>query len=219
MKLFEQIIEATVAGDLDQCSSLARQVIEQGINPLEAIEKGYNRGMEIVGDKFARMEYYLPELMVCADAMKAALDVLKPHLGKDQESGAKGTVVLGTIQGDLHDLGKNIVRTMLLASGFTVLDLGSDVPVRQFIDKAIDGNADIIAASAILTTTMAYMPDLSSLLNEVGKREKFRIMVGGAPVTPDYAIEAGADGYGENAAEAVKTAKRLMQEKSKGGVK
>lgn len=219
MKLLEQIIEATIAGDLDQCSSLARQVIEQGIDPLEAIEKGYNRGMEIVGDKFASMEYYLPELMVCADAMKAALDVLKPHLGKDQESGLQGTVVLGTIQGDLHDLGKNIVRTMLLASGFTVLDLGNDVPVRQFIDRAIDGNADIIAASAILTTTMAYMPDLSSLLKEVGKRESFRIMVGGAPVTPDYAVEAGADGYGENAAEAVKTAKRLMQEKSKGGVK
>ena len=219
MKLFEQIIEATIAGDLDQCSSLARQVIDQGINPLEAIEKGYNRGMEIVGDKFARMEYYLPELMVCADAMKAALDVLKPHLGKDQEGGVQGTVVLGTIQGDLHDLGKNIVKTMLLASGFTVLDLGNDVHVRQFIDKAIDGNADIIAASAILTTTMAYMPDLSSLLNEVGKRERFRIMVGGAPVTPDYAVEAGADGYGENAAEAVKTAKRLMREKSKGGVK
>lgn len=219
MKLFEKIIEATVAGDLDQCSSLARQVIDQGINPLEAIENGYNRGMEIVGDKFARMEYYLPELMVCADAMKAALDVLKPHLGKDQGGGVLGTVVLGTIQGDLHDLGKNIVKTMLLASGFTVLDLGNDVHVRQFIDKAIDGNADIIAASAILTTTMAYMPDLASLLNEVGKREKFRIMVGGAPVTPDYAVEAGADGYGENAAEAVKTAKRLMQEMSKGGVK
>ena len=219
MKLFEQIIEATVAGDLNQCSSLARQAIEQGIDPLEAIEKGYNRGMEIVGDKFARMEYYLPELMVCADAMKAALDVLKPHLGKDREGSVQGTVVLGTIQGDLHDLGKNIVKTMLLASGFTVLDLGNDVHVRQFIDKAIDGNADIIAASAILTTTMAYMPDLSSLLKEVGKRESFRIMVGGAPVTPDYAVEAGADGYGENAAEAVKVAKNLMREKNKGGVK
>ncbi|MBA7693326.1 Methionine synthase [subsurface metagenome] len=219
MELFEQIIEATVEGDLEKCKALALQVLDQGVNPFEAIQEGYSKGMHIVGEKFSRMEYYLPELMLCADAMKAALDVLKPRLGKGRDSGTQGTVVLGTIQGDLHDLGKNIVKTMLQAAGFDVHDLGCDVPVRKYIEKAQELNADIIAASAILTTTMAYMPDLAGLLSELGEREKFRIMVGGAPVTPEYAVEAGADGYGENAAEAVEVAKRLMREKNDGGPK
>ena len=219
MELFEKIIEATVAGDVEQCASLARQSIDQGIDPLEVIQKGYSRGMEFVGDKFEKMEIFLPELMMCGDAMKAAMEVLKPHLGKALGSSAQGTVVLGTIQGDLHDLGKNIVRTMLEASNFTVHDLGCDVPVRQFIEKAEEVKADIIAASAILTTTMAYMPDISGFLTETNTRERFKIIVGGGPVTPEYAEEIGADGYGENAGEAVRVAKRLMQEKNEGGAR
>ncbi len=217
MKLFEKIIEAVAAGDAEQCTSLAGQAIDQGIDPFEVIQQGFSRGMEFVGDKFEKMEIFLPELMMCGDAMKAAMDVLKPHLRKGIDSSTRGTVVLGTIQGDLHDLGKNIVRTMLEASSFTVHDLGCDVPVRQFIEKAEEVQADIIAASAILTTTMAYMPDIAGLLGETNARERFKIIVGGGPVTPDYAKEAGADGYGENAAEAVKVARRLMQEND-GGV-
>jgi corrinoid protein of di/trimethylamine methyltransferase len=207
-------VEATIEGDEEQCVALAQQVLDQGLDPFEAIQEGFTKGMLIVGEKFARMEYYLPELMGCADAMEAALKVLEPHLGQNQERGIQGTIVLGTIQGDLHDLGKNIVKTMLQATGFTVYDLGCDVAVRQFVEKAEEVNADIIAASAILTTTMAYMPDLVDLLSEMGIRDKFKIMVGGAPVTPEFAEEAGVDGYGENAAEAVNVAKRLMQEKS-----
>jgi corrinoid protein of di/trimethylamine methyltransferase len=214
MNLLEQIVEATVEGDQERCVALAQQVLDQGLEPFEAIQGGFTKGMLIVGEKFARMEYYLPELMRCADAMKAALNVLEPHLGKGQEGGTQGTIVLGTIQGDLHDLGKNIVKTMLQAAGFTVHDLGCDVSVRQFIEKAEEVNADIIAASAILTTTMAYMPDLIAFLKELGIREKFKVMVGGAPVTPEFAREAGADGYGENAAEAISVAKRLIQGKS-----
>jgi corrinoid protein of di/trimethylamine methyltransferase len=213
MNPFEQIVEATVAGDQERCVALARQALEQGVDPLQAIEQGYSKGMTIVGEKFARMEYYLPELMRCADAMKAAMDVLRPHLVNkaDGDTGAaRGTVVLGTIQGDLHDLGKNIVRTMLQAGGFTVHDLGCDVPVRSFIDKAEETGADLIAASAILTTTMAYMPDLVAILSEMGLRDRFRVMLGGAPVTPEYAKEAGADGYGENAAQAVDVARQLV---------
>ena len=217
MHLFDQIVEATVEGSQERCVSLAQQVLDQDIDPFEAIQEGFTKGMFIVGEKFARMEYYLPELILCADAMKAALEVLKPHLGQGQDSGIKGTIVLGTIQGDLHDLGKNIVKTMLQAAGFSVHDLGCDVPVRRFVDKAEEVNADIIAASAILTTTMAYMPDLAEFLSELGMRDKFRIMVGGAPVTAGFATEAGADGYGENAAEAVEVAKRLMQEKRERG--
>jgi corrinoid protein of di/trimethylamine methyltransferase len=216
MKIFEQIVEATVAGDQERCVALAQEVLASGADPLQAIEQGYTRGMTIVGEKFSRMEYYLPELIRCADAMKAAMDVLKPHLGKNQDSAVQGSVVIGTIQGDLHDLGKNIVNTMLQAAGLTVHDLGCDVRVRSYIDKAEELDADVIAASAILTTTMAYMPDLVNLLADMNLRDRFKVMVGGAPVTPDYAKEAGADGYGENAAEAVETAKNLVQSK-KGG--
>jgi corrinoid protein of di/trimethylamine methyltransferase len=217
MDLFEQIVEATVAGDQDRCVSLAQEVVSQGIDAFKAIEEGYSKGMSIVGEKFEQMEYFLPQLLTCADAMKAALEVLKPHMGEDLEGRTQGIVVLGTIQGDIHDLGKNIVKTMIQASGFVVHDLGCDVPVRQFIEKAEEVGADIIAASAILTTTMAHMPDLAGLLNEMGIRGDYIIMVGGAPVTPDYATRAGADGYGENASEAVEVAKRLMMEKRKGG--
>jgi len=219
MNLFEDIVEATVDGNQERCVALAQQVLDQDMDPFEAIQEGYTKGMLIVGDKFSRMEIYLPELMRRADAMKAALEVLKPHLGKHQNTGIQGTIVLGTIQGDLHDLGKNIVKTMLLAAGFTVHDLGCDVSVRQFVEKAEEVNADIIAASAILTTTMVYMPDLAEFLNEMGIRDKFNIMVGGAPVTPEFAAKAGFDGYGEDAAEAVKVAKRLMQEKTERGAK
>jgi len=177
MKLFEQIVEATVAGDEERCVALAQEVLAKGADPLQAIEQGYTKGMTIVGDKFARMEYYLPELIRCADAMKAAMDVLKPHLGKGQDGGVQGTVVIGTIQGDLHDLGKNIVKTMLQAAGFTVHDLGCDVQVRSFIDKAEELDVDVIAASAILTTTMAYMPDLVNLLSDMNLRDRFKVMV------------------------------------------
>ena len=215
MNVFEQIVEATVAGDKDRCVALAQQAVSQGIDAFQALQEGYTKGMSIVGDKFAAMEYFLPELLTCADAVKAALDVLRPHLGNSLKEGSLGTIVLGTIQGDIHDLGKNIVKTMLQASGFTVHDLGCNVSLRQFVEKATEVNADIIAASAILTTTMAYMPDLASLMKELGVKDKFLFIVGGAPVTPEFAIEAGADGYGKNAVEAVDMAKRLMQEKKK----
>jgi corrinoid protein of di/trimethylamine methyltransferase len=216
MDIFEKIVEATVAGDQERCVALAHEVLDSGADPLQSIEQGYTKGMTIVGEKFSRMEYYLPELIQCADAMKAAMEVLKPHLGKNQDSAVQGSVVIGTIQGDLHDLGKNIVKTMLQAAGLTVHDLGCDVQVRSFIDKAEELDADVIAASAILTTTMAYMPDLVNLLGDMSLRERFKVMVGGAPVTPEYAREAGADGYGENAAEAVEIAKALVHAK-KGG--
>jgi len=183
------------------------------MDPLKAVNEGFTKGMVIVGEKFARMEYYLPDLMRSAQAVNGAMEVLKPHLLQHEAGGTQGTVVLGTIQGDLHDVGKNIVRIMLRASGFTVHDLGVDVHVRRFIEEAEKVGADIIAASAILTTTMAYMPDLVELLTEMGVRDKYRIMLGGAPVTPDWAMKVGADGYGENATEAVEVAKRLMQEK------
>jgi 5-methyltetrahydrofolate--homocysteine methyltransferase len=216
MELFERIVVATVEGDEAKCVVLAQQVLDEGLDPVEAIENGYSKGMQIVGVKFAKMEYYLPDLMLSARAVNAAMDVLKPHLMERKDRGTQGTIVLGTIQGDLHDVGKNIVKIMLEASGFTVHDLGVDVSVRRFVEKAEEVDADIIAASAILTTTMAYMPDLTEFLVEMGVRDQYLVMLGGAPVTATWAVETGADGYGENATEAVEVAKRLMRVKKEG---
>ncbi|UCE56478.1 MAG: B12-binding domain-containing protein [Desulfobacterales bacterium] len=214
--LIEEIVEATVKYDDKRCVDLARQAMDQGMDPVKVIQDGYSRGMQIVGDKFATLEYCLPEVMLAADAMDAATEVLKPHLMKSHDHDSQGIIVLGVIQGDIHDLGKNIVKIMLRAAGFTVHDLGNDTPVRQFIEKAEAVGADIIAASAILTTTMSYMPDISTILNELGLRDKYMIMLGGAPVIADWAIEVGADGYGEDAVEAVEVAKNLMRKKRGG---
>jgi len=209
--LFERMAQAVIDGDREACVALAEKVVERGVDPFEAIEQGFTRGMSIVGDKFATLEYYLPDVMRCAAAVDAGMEVLQPYILEQGERESVGTVVLGTIKGDLHDLGKNIVGTMLRAAGFEIHDLGCDTPLRTFIDKAEEVDADIIGVSAILTTTMAYMPDLLSLLEELGQRERYLVMVGGAPVTPDYAEEIGADGYGETAADAVEMAKQLMR--------
>jgi len=209
--LFERMAQAVIDGDREACVALAEEVIKRDVDPFEAIEQGFTRGMTTVGDKFATLEYYLPDVMRCAAAVDAGMGVLQPYILKQGERESAGTVVLGTIKGDLHDLGKNIVGTMLRAAGFEVHDLGCDTPLRTFIDKAGEVDADIIGVSAILTTTMAYMPDLLSLLDELGQRGRYRVMVGGAPVTPEYAAEIGADGYGETAADAVEMAKQLMQ--------
>jgi len=212
------MVEATVEGDKEQCVALAQQALDQEVNPFQAIQEGYSRGMLIVGDKFERLEVYLPGVMLSANAMNAAVQILKPYLLQRDDRGSRGTIILGTIQGDIHDLGKNIVKIMLQAAGFTVHDLGYDVPVRQFVEKAQELEADIIAASAMLATTAAYMPDIAEILSELGLRDKYLIMLGGTPVTAEWATgEAGADGYGENAVEAVQVAKRLMQEKSRRG--
>ncbi|MGD2037229.1 MAG: corrinoid protein [Desulfobacterales bacterium] len=214
--LIEAIVDATVQYDESRCVALAQQAIDEGLDPFKVIQEGFSRGMQIVGDKFSTLEYCLPEVMMAADAMNAATEILKPRLLKSHEGDSQGIIVLGVMQGDIHDLGKNIVKIMLEASGFTVHDLGNDTPVHQFIEKAEEVGADIIAASAILTTTMSYMPDIAAMLSELGLREKYMLMLGGAPVIEQWALEIGADGYGEDAVEAVEVAKRLMQIKRGG---
>jgi 5-methyltetrahydrofolate--homocysteine methyltransferase len=214
--LIEAIVDATVQYDESRCVALARQAIDEGLDPFKVIHEGFSRGMQIVGEKFSTLEYCLPEVMMAADAMNAGTEILKPLLLKSHEGDSQGIIVLGVMQGDIHDLGKNIVKIMLEAAGFTVHDLGNDTPVRQFIEKAEEVSADIIAASAILTTTMSYMPDIPAMLSELGLREKYMLMLGGAPVIEQWALEIGADGYGEDAVEAVEVAKRLMQIKRGG---
>ena len=214
--ILEEIISATVDGDEEKTVTLARQAMADGMEPFEVIQNGYARGMEIVGEKFATLEYFLPEVMLSADAMTAAIEVLKPYLKNRGKQGSRGTIVIAKIQGDMHDLGKNIVKIMLEAAGFVVHDLGADVAVRDLIDNAAAVQADIIAASAILTTTMAHMPDINGILEELGIRDRYMIMLGGAPVIPQLAQVVGADGYGEDASEAVAVARRLMQKKRGG---
>ena len=214
--LIEAIVDATVQYDESRCVALARQAIDEGLDPFKVIHEGFSRGMQIVGEKFSTLEYCLPEVMMAADAMNAGTEILKPLLLKSHEGDSQGIIVLGVMQGDIHDLGKNIVKIMLEAAGFTVHDLGNDTPVRQFIEKAEEVSADIIAASAILTTTMSYMPDIPAMLSELDLREKYMLMLGGAPVIEQWALEIGADGYGEDAVEAVEVAKRLMQIKRGG---
>ena len=211
--IWEDIVTATVAGDASEAEALAALAMERGMDPFRVIQDGFARGMHIIGERFARLDCFLPEVIMAADAMNAAVAVLKPYLMQRPEAASEGTVVIATIQGDLHDLGKNIVKIMLRAANFTVHDLGADVPVTALIDKAEAVGADIIAASAILTTTMAHMPDIAGILTEMNLREKYKIMMGGAPVIADWALANGADGYGEDAAEAVTVAKRLMRRK------
>jgi 5-methyltetrahydrofolate--homocysteine methyltransferase len=183
--------------------------LEQGLDPLDCINEGLTKGIQRVGELFAEGECYLPELVLSANAMKVALSVLEPAMvgGKQREVVAK--VVMGTVQGDLHEIGKNLVATLLTANGFQVIDIGVDKSVSEFIKAIKENGATIVGASALLTTTMVEQKKLIGAIKEAGLREQVKVMVGGAPVNQDYAEEIGADGYAENAISAVNLAFRL----------
>jgi trimethylamine corrinoid protein len=206
-----EMTQAVVDGDQQRAAALAKQTSKYKLSPLEAIEEGFVKGLNIVGQKYQSGEFYLPELITSSEAMKKALETLEPQLKKE---GAKrdelGKVVIGAVEGDIHDIGYTIVATMLYVAGFEVIDVGRDAPVRTFIQTAQKENADIIAASALMTTTMAYMPELIKQLTELGIRDKFKVMVGGAPTSQRLCDKIGADGYGANAREAVAVAKELI---------
>ncbi len=205
------LAESVIDGDEDRAREFAKKAVDAGIDPLTAIKEGLMNGMKVVGDRFARLEIFLPEVLLAADAMKAALEILEPLIVKEErEKLTLGKVVIGTVQGDIHDIGKNIVAMLLKANGFEVYDLGRDVPIDEFINKAEEVGADIIAISTLLSTSMPYMEDVIRLLKDRGLREKYKVMVGGGPVTREFAEEIGADGYGDNAEEAVEVAKRLL---------
>ena len=210
--IFKEMEQAIIDGDEELCASLAQKAIDENVDPAEAIEKGYAKGMQILGDRFESGECFLPELLIAEDAMNVALEVLKPKIEETKTGKEKrGKVVIGTIQGDVHDIGKNIVKLFMGVAGFDMIDLGRDVPVRTFIETAKKENADIIATSALMTTTMIYMPELIKQLNEMGIRDMYKIMVGGAPVIEGWAEEIGSDGYGLTAKEAVQSAKELTK--------
>jgi len=212
--VFSAMRQSIIDGAPDTASSLAQQAIAAGTAPLEAIDKGYVPGMQDVGEQFARGQMFLPDMMASAEAMRSAMSILDPALRKlGAERPMAGTVVLGTTKGDIHEIGKILVGTLLTAHGFLVHDLGVDVAGEKFAAKARELNADIIGVSALLTTTMRNQKAVIDALEQSGLRSQVKVMVGGAPVTRRWADEIGADGYAPNAMSAVALARELMQQK------
>ncbi len=213
--LFLRMKSAIIEGKKQEAISLAQESVERNLDPSEVIEKGYIPGIQEVGNLWENGEYFLPELITSAECMKAAMDVLQPELAKrGMTASSVGKVVIGTIQGDIHDIGKNLVASMLAANGFEVFDLGVDVKLEDFVDKAVEEEADFICLSALLTTTMAEQKKLIELLKERKLYGRFNVMVGGAPTNRRWADEIGADGYAENAMAAVSEAKNLLKKET-----
>jgi corrinoid protein of di/trimethylamine methyltransferase len=209
-EMYQKFAQVVIDGEPEDAEALAREALEQGLDPLECITNGLTPGIQEVGRLFSNGEYFLPELIIGADAMKKALDVLEPALLADQKREVAGKVVLGTVEGDMHEIGKTLVGTMLTANGFQVFDIGVDKKAEEFITAIRENDADIVGASALLTTTMLQQKKLIEELEAAGLRDKVKVMVGGAPVTESYAREIGADGYAEDAISSVDMAFRLI---------
>jgi corrinoid protein of di/trimethylamine methyltransferase len=208
--MFEKLAQAVIDGEPEDAVELAQQALDAGLDPLECINQGLTKGIDRVGALFAEGEYYLPDLIIGGEAMKDALAILEPALAANQEREVTGRVVLGTVEGDLHEIGKTLVGTMLTANGFEVTDIGIDKPASEFIAAIKESNATLIGASALLTTTIPEQQKIIEALAEAGLRDKVKVMVGGAPVTQAWADKIGADGYAEDAIAAVAVAKKLV---------
>lgn len=210
-ELLKAMALSIVEGDADAAADLARQAMAAGMNPLEAITKGYVAGVNEVGDSYACGNVFLPELVMAGEAMKAAVAVLEPELLKLGEAREMmGRVVLATVEGDIHEIGKTLVGTMLSAAGFEVTDLGVDQPAEKIIGKALEIDAQIIGLSALLTTTMVRQREVIEELDKEGLRPRIKVMVGGAPITREWAEKIKADGTSEDAVGAVQLAKKLV---------
>lgn len=206
---FRDISEALQIGDADSVREMVGTALIEGVSPKEILNNGLIDGMNIIGMKFKNNEVYVPEVLIAARAMYAGMDLLKPKL---VEAGIKniGKVIIGTVKGDLHDIGKNLVKMMLEGAGFEVIDLGVDVSAEKFVSAVIEYHPDIVGMSALLTTTMLNMNEVIQSLQSADLRENVRVMIGGAPVTQKYAEQIGADSYSPDAASAVETAKMFL---------
>lgn len=207
--IYTKLAQAVVDMEEDDVEELANYCIENGVDAFEAIDKGLTAGMLEAGKLFEEEEYFVPELLSCAEAMNIGIDILKPYIKVD-EAAEKHKVILGVIEGDTHDIGKNLVKLMMETSGFEVIDVGRDISAQTFIDRAVAEEAEIICVSSLMTTTMDAMADIITLLNEQGLRDRFKVMVGGGPISSGFAKKIGADGYSRNAADAVVLAKELV---------
>lgn len=211
-EILENLKDAVIEGDADKARNSSKEALSAGLDPLEAVDMGLAKGMEVVGERFEREEAYLPELLMAGEAFKAAMEVLNPEIQKQKKEMAKvGTVLLATVKGDLHSIGKNIVATVLETNGFNVVDIGVDRGALQIIEEAQKVNADVIGLSALMTTTMPAQKEVIDALAELNLRDRYRVIVGGGAVTPEWADEIGADGYGKDAVEAVGLLTKLLE--------
>jgi len=207
--MLDKIKQAVLAGEMEGIAELTNQALTQGIGACEILDQALTPAMDIVGEEYEKGDRYVPEMLISAEAMKGAVTVLKPLL---VEAGvkARGKVVIGTVEGDLHDIGKDLVAMMLEGAGFEVVNLGAEVTAEQFVEAAQEHEPDILGMSALLTTTMVNMPKVIDALREAGLRDQIKVLIGGAPVTKEYADKIGADGYAPDAASATKLAKSLL---------
>ena len=209
-ELLEELSRSILELDSQKTLAYARKALDLGFDPFEVIDRGLSKGMKEMGERFARGDIYIPHLVLAADIMNESLKILKPKLQTKERERTVSKVLIGTVHGDIHDLGKNLVATMLTASGFNVVDLGRDVPTMIIIEKAKEYKPDIIGLSALMTTTMLEQRKVIDSLKDAGLRNNVKVLVGGAPVSSEWAREIGSDGYAENALEAVKIAKLII---------
>jgi 5-methyltetrahydrofolate--homocysteine methyltransferase len=204
--------EGIEEGDLGQpgVAELVAEALEQGLNTEQILLDGLSRGMQVVGDKYESGEYFIPDMLTAAEAVEAGMAVLEPHLVSGGEKTSRGKIVMATVEKDLHDIGKNLVAIMLRGAGFNVIDLGIDVPAARVVEVAEQEGATVICLSALLNTTMANMGEVVNLLEEKGLHDRIRVLIGGAPVSDDFARDIGADSYGKDAFAAIKEAEKLI---------
>ncbi|MDR3146551.1 MAG: corrinoid protein [Treponema sp.] len=208
-ELYGRLSDAVFNMEDDRAEELAHEVVDRRFDAYTAIDHGLARGMDRAGKLFESGEYFVPELVLCSDAMYRGLEVLKPHIRADSAA-RKPRAVIGVIEGDTHDIGKNLVKIMMEAGGFEMIDLGRDVPPAEFVNRAKETGAELILISTLMTTTMDGMEQVIRILNQEGIRDRFKVVIGGGPVSASYARKIGADGYASNAAEAVKFNKVLL---------
>lgn len=209
MSFLEALSQAVIEGQEQQVKELTQKALAEGLKPLEIINEGLIKGMNVVGQRFKVGDMFVPEVLMSARAMTAGMDMVKPLL-VDGEMTNKGTVVIGTVKGDLHDIGKNLVGMMLEGAGYKVVDLGTDTAPEAFVQAVQENNAQVLGLSALLTTTMLAMKQTIEALQVAGLRDKVKVMVGGAPITQEFADEIGADGYAPDAASAVELVNQLL---------
>lgn len=209
--ILKDLSDGVLNMDEELTVSVAREVIESGLDALDAITNGLVCGMNKAGDLYDQEEYFVPELLLCSDALYAGLEILKPHIKKETELKKIGCVI-GVVEGDTHDIGKNLVKIMLDVAGFEIHDLGRNVPLADFVAKAKEIDARIICLSTLMTTTMDSMATVIEMLSKEGLRDRIKVLVGGGPISQAFADRIGADGYAENAASAVRVANRLLND-------
>jgi corrinoid protein of di/trimethylamine methyltransferase len=215
-EILDRLSFSIVKADKEMAKETAQEIIKQKVDPIEAIEKGLSKGMDIVGERFSKMEAFLPELMMAAQTFDAAMEILEPEIAAQKKKATThGTIVMGTVKGDVHNIGKNIVAMVLKTGGFDVHDLGVDVSPLAFVEAAQENRADIIALSSMMTTTMPGQREVIEILKEMGLRDRYCVIVGGGPVNQQWADQIGADGYGETAPDAVLLARDLLAERKK----